>query len=101
MVLCPNEACYTAEKGCVLKEVKASGAIVRVRFPDIAPGTYAVKVFHDVNDNALMDVNWVGIPKEPYGFSNDAMGTFGPPGFEQASFKVGAGAKVVRIRMKG
>ena len=53
------------------------------------------------SDNSILDTNWMGIPKEPYGFSNDAMGTFGPPSFQQASFKVGVGTNAVRIRMKG
>lgn len=101
MAICPDEAGYASEKGCVLKYAKAIGPVVHLQFPDISPGTYAVKVFHDVNDNGLLDTNWMGIPREPYGFSNDAMGTFGPPSFQQASFKVGPGANVIRIRMKG
>lgn len=101
LVLCPDEASFATEKGCVLKSAKAVGPVVRLQFPDPAPGTYAVKVFHDVNDNGVLDTNWMGIPKEPYGFSNDAMGTFGPPSFQQASFKVGVGTNAVRIRMKG
>ncbi len=43
-------------------------------------------VFPDVNDNGNMDRNLFGIPKEPYGFSNDARGRFGPPKFEDALF---------------
>ena len=101
LVLCADGASYASERGCVLKYGKAIGPIVHLQFPGISPGTYAVKVFHDVNDNGVLDTNWIGIPKEPYGFSNDAMGTFGPPSFEQASFKVGAGTNAVRIRMKG
>ena len=85
----------------VVKHAKAVGPVVRLQFPDLSLGSYAVKVFHDVDDNSILDTNWMGIPKEPYGFSNDAMGTFGPPSFEQASFKVGAGTNAVRIRMKG
>lgn len=101
LVLCPDEASYASEKGCVLKYAKAIGPVVQMQLPGISPGIYAVKVFHDVNDNGLLDTNWIGIPKEPYGFSNDAMGTFGPPSFVQASFKVGAGTSALRIRMKG
>tara|TARA_B100000678_G_scaffold289503_2_gene300214 strand:+ start:633 stop:1025 length:393 start_codon:yes stop_codon:yes gene_type:complete len=42
-------------------------------------GQYAISAFHDVNDNKELDTNWMGIPKEKYGFSNNARGTFGPP----------------------
>jgi uncharacterized protein (DUF2141 family) len=42
----------------------------------------------DVNRNNKMDRNFIGIPKEQYGFSNDARGSFGPPCFAEASFTV-------------
>ena len=35
-----------------------------------------------------MNKNWIGMPKEPFGFSNDAKGRMGPPDFEDASFEV-------------
>ena len=49
-------------------------------------GTYAVKLFHDANDNGRLDTNWIGIPKERFGFSNNAMGRFGPPDFDAVRF---------------
>ncbi len=101
VALCPSEESYSSQRGCVLKEVKATAGVVAVHFPNTLAGTYAVKVFHDVDENGTLDTNWMGIPKEPYGFSNDAMGTFGPPSFQQASFKVGTGRTTIRIRMKG
>ena len=45
-------------------------------------GNYAITIFHDVDDDGKLDSNFVGIPKEPYGFSNNATGSFGPPGFD-------------------
>ena len=54
-------------------------------FPDVAPGRYAVSVFHDENFNGKMDTNFIGIPKEGVGASNDAKGRFGPPKFEAAA----------------
>jgi len=47
-------------------------------------GTYSITLFHDVNDNRSLDTNLLGIPKEPYGFSNDAKAPFGPPSFNSA-----------------
>ena len=101
MLLCPSDAAFTSEKGCTSKEVAAASTSVRVSLAQLAPGKYAIKVFHDENDNRELDVNWMGIPKEPYGFSNDAMGTFGPPSFQQAAFEVKPGSNTTRIRMKG
>lgn len=56
-------------------------------FDDIPYGEYAVKVFHDENDNGDLDTNFLGIPSEDYGFSNNASGTFGPPGWPAARFE--------------
>ena len=42
-----------------------------------------------------MNKNWMGIPKEPYGFSNNVMGRMGPPDFEDASFEVSADTEVI------
>lgn len=56
-------------------------------FADVPAGTYAVSVFHDLDGNEQLDTNFVGFPKEPYGFSGEP-GRFGPPGFEKASFEL-------------
>ena len=57
-------------------------------FADLAPGEYAVSAFHDKNNNGRLDTNFTGKPTEPYGFSNDAKGKFGPPKFENARFRI-------------
>lgn len=57
-------------------------------FKDIPQGTYAIAIYHDIDKNGEMNTNWIGIPNEPYGFSNDAMGKMGPPKFVDASFDV-------------
>lgn len=49
-----------------------------------ASAIYAVIVYQDLNDNGEIDMGRFGRPKEPYGFSNNARGTFGPPGFDEA-----------------
>ncbi len=98
--LCPSSQAFTAEKGCKVGQVNADGTTVEVHFEEVLDGEYAVKVFHDVNNNGKLDTNWMGVPKEPYGFSNDAMGTFGPPSWEQARFTV-KGHTLIRIRSKG
>jgi uncharacterized protein (DUF2141 family) len=54
-------------------------------FKDLPPGQYAAVVFQDFNGNGKLDKNFLGIPKEPYGFSNDARGSAGPPKFSDAS----------------
>ena len=49
-------------------------------------GEYAVRVFHDENKNKKIDTNFLGIPTENYGYSNDASDWFGPPSWEKAKF---------------
>ena len=54
----------------------------------LTKGKYAISIFHDVNSDGELNTNIFGIPKEPYGFSNNAKGKFGPPSFEKAAFEV-------------
>ena len=55
---------------------------------DLPPGEYAVRVMHDVNGNDELDANFVGMPTEPYAFSNNAKGMFGLAKWEDARFVV-------------
>jgi uncharacterized protein (DUF2141 family) len=56
-----------------------------VHFEDLPPGRYAAVAFQDVNGNGKLDKNFLGVPKEPYGFSNNARGMAGPPPFSEAA----------------
>lgn len=68
-------------------------------FPGIAPGTYAVSVFHDENSNGKLDTNFMGIPREGVGASNDAKGHLGPPKFDAAAFLFSGGRMSLTIRI--
>ena len=61
---------------------------VEVVFENLPAGEYAISIMHDSNANGKIDTNFMGIPKEGYGFSNNVMGSFGPPSFEKAKFKL-------------
>lgn len=71
-----------------------------VSFSSLPPGRYAVAVFQDVNGNQKLDSNFLGVPTEPYGFSRDATGTMGPPGFEQAAVDFGGNDLAVVIHLQ-
>ena len=60
---------------------------------ELPAGQYAVGIFHDVNLNNKMDNNFLGLPKEQYGFSNNTRGLFGPPSFEDTAFELKGVAK--------
>ena len=62
-------------------KVPAEKGVTRVVLEDLPEGEYALAIFHDKNGNEQLDTNWLGIPKEPLGFSRARMKTFGPPGF--------------------
>jgi uncharacterized protein (DUF2141 family) len=68
-----------------------------VQFEGLTPGIYAVAVLHDENENNEMDFNFVGMPLEGYGFSNDAYALFGPPSFKSAAFKLNTGNSKISI----
>jgi uncharacterized protein (DUF2141 family) len=73
----------------------------RWEFADVPPGRYAIRVFHDENSNGKLDQRFgFGPPKEAVGFSNDAMGTFGPPSFEDGAFEHASGETKLRIALK-
>jgi uncharacterized protein (DUF2141 family) len=59
-----------------------------ITFKDVPNGIYAISFFHDENENKKMDTNFLGIPKEDYGCSNNAKGFMGPPKWEDAKFEV-------------
>lgn len=88
-------ALYNSAKGFPDKGGEITGKVTRVKdgqarltFKGLKPGTYAVAVLHDENKNGKMDFNFVGLPVEGYGFSNNASAPFGPPSFQAASFKL-------------
>jgi uncharacterized protein (DUF2141 family) len=66
--------------------IKIRDTQARCAFVDIPAGTYALAVIHDENMNGKLDTNWLGIPTEGYGFSNDAKALLGAPSFSAASF---------------
>ncbi len=70
--------------------VRAKGGQAVAVFESQPSGRYAVSVIHDANRNGKLDSNLFGIPREGFGFSNDVVGTFGPPPFEKASINVSA-----------
>lgn len=70
-------------------------------FEDVPAGPFAVSVFHDKNENAKLDADFLGIPSEDYGFSADARDRFGPPSFDEARLDLAAGeSKQITIRVK-
>lgn len=68
------------------RSVPRTGTVTTLTFAGLAPGRYAVAAFHDTDGNGELTLWPIGLPREAYGFSNDARGRFGPPPFSEAAF---------------
>jgi uncharacterized protein (DUF2141 family) len=99
-------AIYPDEAGWCRKAGEASGGPLPVRSGaaqitlDLPPGRYAVMAFHDRNGDGKLNTLPIGLPTEPYGFSNDSRGTFGPPAWGRAVFHLSpaGGRQAIRLR---
>lgn len=70
----------------------------RVEF-SLEPGTYAVSMYHDVNDNGKIDKNLIGYPKEPFGFSNNFRPIVSAPKFKDCAFQHTAAGTAISIKL--
>ena len=83
-----SEDAYKSGQPVASAEADASGETAVAVFSGLPAGDYAVRAFHDVNGDGLMNTNPFGMPVEPYAFSNNAVGMMGPATWERARFSV-------------
>lgn len=69
-------------------------------FENIPAGIYAIAAHHDANENNKVDKNFLGIPKEGYGFSKNVFHTFSAPSFEETSFEVVGDTTIAPLKLK-
>lgn len=83
------------------KEVDVSNVTeISVPFEDIPDGKYGISIFLDENNNGKLDLNFLGIPKEKYGFSNNVLPATRAANFEEAAFEVEGKSRSIPIRLK-
>lgn len=80
--------------------VDAATGSVTLTIDGLAPGEIGIKLYHDVDGDGDLDTRSFGIPSEPYGFSNDAPVSFGPPSFDSAAFDVTADGAIQTITLR-
>lgn len=80
--------------------VPVEGGRAIVTFDGLAPGSYAIKAFHDVDGDGQMAANPFGMPLEPFAFSNNAKAEGGPARWEKAQFAVASGDNTHSIAIK-
>lgn len=88
-----SEEAYNG-KGAPVRQImiKADAAEIATQLSGLKPGTYAIKLFHDIDGDMKMSSNPFGMPIEPFAFSNNAVGNMGPAKWADAAFEVKAGA---------
>ena len=64
---------------------------------NLSSGKYTFRYFHDENKNMALDSSWIGIPKEGFGFANNAKGTFGPPSLKKTIFQLKGNTTLICI----
>ena len=81
-------------------DVKVTGNEMVINLHGIAPGTYAIETFQDLNSNAEMDMTWLGFPEEPFGFSRDVRPHLRKPSFSQVAFTLAPGQNMQVIHLQ-
>jgi uncharacterized protein (DUF2141 family) len=71
-----------------------------VTLHNIPPGAYAIQTFQDVNANDKMDTSWLGLPLEPFGFSQDATPFLSKPSFDAVKFVLAAGENTQTLHLQ-
>ena len=91
---------WLGEKPVYSSTIDVDSQSVTWKLNDVPYGDYGIAVLHDENKNGKMDKNFLGIPQEPYGFSNNVRVTFGPPTWEKSKFVVKGPTTEVSIEVK-
>lgn len=81
-------------------DVPAQAGETVITLNNVAPGTYAIQTFQDLNGNGKMDTNWFGFPLEPFGFSRDARPRLSKPRFAAVKFDVAPGMNVQTLSLQ-
>lgn len=86
------------KKNIVGKKEEIKNSSCSTVFEGLAPGMYAVSIYHDENSNNKLDTGLFGIPSEPYASSRGAKGRFGPPKWKDAVFEITEENKTIEIK---
>jgi uncharacterized protein (DUF2141 family) len=98
-------AAYASAEGWLKKSVatarvattEARDGVIKLRLKGLPEGPVAIAIYQDLNGNGKLDSSVIGIPIEPYAFSRQAQGNFGPPTFDQAALPAGTTRHAIRL----
>ncbi len=87
LALCNSRENYESEEQAYRSSLSSiSNRKSYVVLDSLPYGEYAIKVYHDENEDKELDTNFLGVPSEVYGFSNNARGSYGPADWKEAKF---------------
>jgi len=78
-------------------QIKSRAPEVSVRFADIPAGIYAVQAFQDRNGDGKLNRTFIGIPREPIGFSRNPRLRYGPPSFDECAVEITPGGGTITL----
>ena len=78
--------------------IAVKNTIETIIINDLPKGDYAFILYHDQNSDGKLNQNFIGIPKEPFGFSNNVKPKFAKPTFEECKFLL-AEDRVLRVNL--
>ncbi|WP_462249637.1 DUF2141 domain-containing protein [Ekhidna sp.] len=94
-----SENSFDSKEAFIRSSVSTNRGEMSYKRNGLKPGYYVVTVFHDLNGNGKFDKNFIGMPKEPYGVSNNLKEQFGPPKYERVKFYYDGNAMSLSIRI--
>lgn len=83
----------------VVGKAPAVAGTVSVSFQDVPAGIYAVQTYQDRNDDGRLNKSFLGMPREPIGFSRDPKLRFGPPSFTQCAVQLTDAGGTIPVRL--
>ena len=96
-----NTSKFSDSKYSIKKiESKVKNNALVLSIPNLKYGKYAIAVLHDEDNNGEMTTGFLGLPREGYGYSNNAKVNFGPPKFENASFLLNKTDEEISIEIR-
>jgi len=77
--------------------IRIRGPVIEIVWSGLEPGSYALSFIHDENDDGRLNASWLGVPLEGGGFSRNAVGSFGPPSYEDAQLELHPGERLKTV----
>jgi uncharacterized protein (DUF2141 family) len=99
IALSNSESSFLTENPYKVKFLAITTDTVVCQFDSLIFNHYALQLFQDEDLNGELNTNFIGIPTEPYAFSNDAKGSFGPPTFKDATFVLNKDTTLITLNL--